>query len=529
MKRPRVERKVSSGSKVPKQQRPQSSRLLQTVLALQDDPGARWPRHRSARSIQQAAVLQMQQQVGNAATRRILRRYNGFPAKSQIVTSSRGTASSDIQKWNEGEHLLLGEAAGVKQVIVHPGDPKKGIPRFTMPFAEIVPFGDYYASFDDMRKDAETAKGRRKINYLRWEFRKDAGKKAGPSPKISDAEKKETQDLYLKLASQNVSHFVTGDHARDEYRKYHEQALRGAFLAGMSYDNDMMSQALAKEAFGMHFFTDAFSAGHVRVPRQAIKTWYDTKFPKAFDKFLAALIHFMSDQLSDEYIRVTYNRAKGDVEPMVKKMAGPYKGAFSLGDIIGRAVHDAEGKGLDVVSSLSPALSSSAKGHEWEAVGDAKLLSKEGAGAKKITEVAVKESKKEVDDAFKLGQNQGQSSVQAQQQVNTTVSKAFPAPYLAEGFMPKPAPLQPSFAAKYPWQWGKFTVALKNLVTESIKNAIIPQMKAMKSNIQALKIIDHWSGMMVLHPRRAFERFVDKFEKGPIKMLEQIIGKKSTP
>ena len=514
---------------MPKQQRLQSSRLLQTVLALQEDHGARGPRHRSARSISQAAVLQMQQQVGNAATCRILRQYNGFPAKSPIVTSSRRTDSSVIQKWNEGEHLILGEAAGVKQVIVHPGDPKRSVPRFTMPFAEIVPFGDYYASFDDMRKDAETAKGRRKINYLRWEFRKDAGKKAGPSPKISAAEKKETKDLYLKLASQNVSHFVTGDRARDEYRKYHEQALRGAFLAGTSNDNDMMSQAQAKEAFGMHFFTDAFSAGHVRVPRQAIKTWYDTKFPKAFDKFLTALIHFMADQVSDEYIRVTHGRAKGDIEPIVKKMAGPYKGAFSLGDIIGRAVHDAEGQGLDVVSSLSPSLSSPVAGHKWKAVGDAQLLSKKGADAKKITEVAVNQSKTEVDDAFKLGQKQIHSSAQAEKQVNKTVSKAFPAPYLAEGFMPKPAALQPSFAAKYPWQWGKFTPALKKLVTVSIKKAIIPQMKAMKSNIQALKIIRHWSGTMIVHPRRAFERFVDKFEKGPIKMLEQIIGKKSTP
>lgn len=83
---------------------------------------------------------------------------------------------------------------------------------------------------------------------------------------------------YLALASQNHCHFAcqpADGTVRDEvnealrlYRAYHNRALLQA--AAAKDDADRLNQALVVDAFGCHFLTDMFAAGHLRVPRRVL-------------------------------------------------------------------------------------------------------------------------------------------------------------------------------------------------------------------------------------------------------------------
>lgn len=80
---------------------------------------------------------------------------------------------------------------------------------------------------------------------------------------------------YLALASQNYCHFANhsqpgapdpANEALSLYLRYHRRALAEAAAAGGL--EAKLGRALATEAFGCHFLTDAFASGHMRVPRR---------------------------------------------------------------------------------------------------------------------------------------------------------------------------------------------------------------------------------------------------------------------
>lgn len=83
---------------------------------------------------------------------------------------------------------------------------------------------------------------------------------------------------YLALASQNFCHFRSLSGTADKqdvgalkwYTYYHDRALKAAKNAGLTNDRDALKQALVIDAFGCHFLTDLFAAGHMRVPRRIL-------------------------------------------------------------------------------------------------------------------------------------------------------------------------------------------------------------------------------------------------------------------
>jgi hypothetical protein len=74
---------------------------------------------------------------------------------------------------------------------------------------------------------------------------------------------------YLVLARQNYPHFSEHNENWKKFNKYHTAALR-AVDAQPPSQPAIPAEALALTAFGLHFLTDAFSAGHMRVPRRAL-------------------------------------------------------------------------------------------------------------------------------------------------------------------------------------------------------------------------------------------------------------------
>ncbi|QHF27127.1 phospholipase [Pseudomonas sp. R32] len=107
---------------------------------------------------------------------------------------------------------------------------------------------------------------------------------------------------YLKLAASNWDHF--GEWALLAYIAGHTAALRQAVKARASGDDGQLELAYAMNAFADHFLTDLFSAGHVRVPRKAIK---DNVTPADLGSLIS---RFMHDE--DSKYGLVLRNAQGD-------------------------------------------------------------------------------------------------------------------------------------------------------------------------------------------------------------------------
>lgn len=96
---------------------------------------------------------------------------------------------------------------------------------------------------------------------------------------------------FLELAKRNTPHF--GWHNILTYCRYHEAALRYALAADPRDDSDpQWRRALFFNAFADHFLTDAFAAGHIRVPREQICRWGEAQvYSSSLSGMLSKLLH----------------------------------------------------------------------------------------------------------------------------------------------------------------------------------------------------------------------------------------------
>jgi len=174
-------------------------------------------------------------------------------------------------QYGTGEHVLSGLVSEPPVTPTYELD-VNGV-KFT--YAEIIAMGDFYDSYDkmDAANGAELAKLKGLIDKSKryYEGKIVSGKPVGSNP--SDEEwQKATGDRYLKLAEDNFAHFApsnsgyitsftgaTSNH-KSEWEKYHTRAI-GIMRKGV--DSSVTDDALAVNAFGDHFLTDAFAAGHL--------------------------------------------------------------------------------------------------------------------------------------------------------------------------------------------------------------------------------------------------------------------------
>lgn len=106
---------------------------------------------------------------------------------------------------------------------------------------------------------------------------------------------------YIELALDNVDHF--GWHNVVAYCRHHTAALKLATQADREDNSDeTWRRALFYNAFADHFLTDAFAAGHIRVPRMQIKKWgSDVGYS---DKLAGGLSKVLHDQ--DGHVSTTH-------------------------------------------------------------------------------------------------------------------------------------------------------------------------------------------------------------------------------
>ena len=147
-------------------------------------------------------------------------------------------------------------------------------------YGEIIALGDFYAKPSDMFK----AK-RSELKKLRSLIRKEA---KDPSSVGTEEWQAATKDRYLKLAEKNVTHFApsnkaltrptktSGRNHKTEWQKHHHKALKAA-------KKGHMNKALATNAFGDHFLTDAFSAGHL-INKEDVMNRFEKVFTSSAQK-----------------------------------------------------------------------------------------------------------------------------------------------------------------------------------------------------------------------------------------------------
>lgn len=187
--------------------------------------------------------------------------------------------------WAEGEHLELGETGsklacadlGLKGSDCPVGRILRKDARLTFRYGEVLASADFYNTADEMDSDEETGIGK----VIRCAHRQLAKHPVHrpDEDRYDGCEMNGFFNLrgYLEVVSHNYDHF--GWNNMKAYVSYHRQAIEHARQAfakrktNPSASRRLLNRALILNAYADHYLTDAFAAGHIRLPRIQIKKW----------------------------------------------------------------------------------------------------------------------------------------------------------------------------------------------------------------------------------------------------------------
>ncbi len=231
---------------------------------------------------------------------------------------------------------------------------------------------------------------------------------------FSDAVKAAVNERYQRLAAANTSHFAA-PRGRDasgapnpspegsagaSYRSAHEAALRLAFALGQRHQP--IDRAMALEAAGQHYLTDAFSAGHLRTPIGDLREywssvyplfWYNLRRKMALDT--AVRLNDISTNLST--LLGTVNQMYEEISEQIEAMATSLP-AVTLGDLLSKIFHDADNdSGLEI-----------AGGGGARVYGDGQLDNPDPRNqTRPLAEAAIRDGNGDIRLAHQLGQDAG--------------------------------------------------------------------------------------------------------------------------
>lgn len=314
------------------------------------------------------------------ATRLTGQRNVAGPAGTAPATGGGG-GSTVVRRFGRDEHKALGDAAYADI------DLGNGL---VLTWGDVVSLaGDEYGSVADLQAAASTPQG---IAELRRIMASDDNHSA----------------QYVDLAMHNIPHFAGGGTAMATWSSHHESALLTALLSGLDDSEQEWQQAQLTEAFGQHFLTDSFSAGHVRTPRIDIVNWYQDQFaPIALPRMLQWARNWirtelvkqigaqvlMPDSIIDTFLDELMGAALYFLDDYIREKFQPLVGLGISGAISG-AMHDRDNvRGLWVASEAHP--------DPWLAYGDGKLKCAPESAAQ--AELAVITAREQLVQAQALG------------------------------------------------------------------------------------------------------------------------------
>jgi hypothetical protein len=223
-----------------------------------------------------ALLTQLQRTYGNTQVQRLVSARLGQMAGASL----RPAATHYVQRFEAGEHAQLGAKAGETEK-------KFTVNEVEFTYGEIIAMGDLFKNPDDFRKASKT-----ELEALRTLIRRERDKGIGS---VSEQDWIDAAgQRYLDLAAKNIGHFAPANPAagfaegegdnKSTWYMYHNRALALA-------QQKKMDQAFITNAFGDHFLTDAFSAGHLinkdSVVATAKKNLTD---PKKFETGIATAV-----------------------------------------------------------------------------------------------------------------------------------------------------------------------------------------------------------------------------------------------
>jgi outer membrane protein OmpA-like peptidoglycan-associated protein len=227
------------------------------------------------------------ERAADATAQRVMARDTAAEAP---VMRSVASGQAVVQRWVGKEHETIGNVTG--ETI----DLGGGI---TLTWGQVVAIaGDEYGSVQELQEAVKTPDGQAR---LRHRLEHDGVRGPIPSGLPTPNADQSSNARFQELALHNLSHFSAGGTAIETWRSHHEEALSHALFSGLKADPADWQQAQLVEAFGQHFLTDAFSAGHVRTPRTEIDTWYTTDWaPRTVDALVTSLRHRIARDLTSD-------------------------------------------------------------------------------------------------------------------------------------------------------------------------------------------------------------------------------------
>lgn len=410
-------------------------------------------------------------------------------------------------------------------------------------YGDLVAFGgDHFKDFNQLGGEASSAAGRARLKKLR----DLTDSEATGSPAYEDAAtiSEEYAERYKNLALENIPHFSGGGTALATWQAIHREAVLAALEVGKKGDSAGLGRAYAMNAFGDHFLTDSFSAGHVRTPRADTIAFYRKLAHEVFghiiDHVSTRLGNRIFELLRRDYARVrafgtdadrreAVARVRTQVMQGVARAGGAAKveeqfalyvaGAFS------KIMHDRDNaQGLDVVSKRHP--------EGWTAFGDARMETPANARNLAYMTEAVQASKQDLVVAFgiglgvwgKHGKTPPQAAIDAAMAgLNKKVGPPFAAlalvPSVAAGARPLPA-----------WAWGKLDPSVKGELAHLVGKYLTTTAQTELLNyFPLLQEVEVTGPNVDARPRDAAREIMNEFLADPVSFLEQAFGRAAGP
>ncbi|MCC6993309.1 MAG: DUF4157 domain-containing protein [Deltaproteobacteria bacterium] len=410
------------------------------------------------------------------------------------VQASAGPAR--IHAFQPHEHAGIGDDAGGGDLDLELDDGS------TLTFGEMTALADYIGSLDEIRSLAENPAGQLRIRWTLW-FARVRGGDEPAFPGKDQARK----DWYAELAD-NADHF--GAEGQTAYENEHAQALVDSYFEAYEGAGGG-GGARAREAFAHHYLNDLFAAGHIRTPRREIQDYYDARFPSSGTQILETMVSFIADRLENEttlgkVLGGLSSAAEDAVRAQIQSKAGGVLSSMTLGHIIAGAWHDADNKGLGVISDCDPSGAMVPGGYKWTAMGDAKLKTAEAAITRQMAVAAAQASLQELDTILSYGQSDacsGPALTRDEIFAKAEEEVALMQPFAALSYVPRPDP--DAGNTEYDYDWEHNDSAMRGAIDAYLKGTIHGQLVQFAGEIP--ETMDHDG--TTLHPRQHFQAFCD--------------------
>ncbi len=482
--------------------------------------------HELAHVVQQrhgAATVQAKAGASDAPLEREADRAGAAIARGDQVAPITGRAATGVQCFSGEEHKRMGDAATGGEEIE-----EFSRKDFSLSFGDLVLLaGDMFDSPHQIAKLAETEAGQAELRWAIWYSRDDATK--GDPPDVPQATKDRVLARYYQLAAKNVDHFSAGGTAEETYLGHHQHAALLAYQAEVDQDIGLLNEAITREAFAQHHLSDMFSGGHVRTPRAEIlaaeaaeREQPQGPSTERIVRYLAARLHHHLSELGDLpwYLEIPSGGLVASfvidsIVDEIKGKAGALIDEASLATVLSKAQHDADNKGVNVVSRRDE---HGARGEEtWTAKGDGYVVDGAQIVDDKTFDMAVaamKVSRAELDLAAALGvehRDDGTDLFYGRGDAVTVVADTIGLGR-AQDFIPREGAGNPEL------EWtqdidGDWEPAMAAAIDDTFNITIIPMIRTLIDEKEVKHVEDPVE--MTLHIGKAMTRVATEIEASP--------------